>query len=88
MSIRNVLRRAVRHLSHRLERLHEALVGLGQRLRDSIAGLVGSHLGEAIRDAVRALLAGDILDGAVIRVGYADGELTVGYQNPAYENAA
>jgi ATP-dependent Clp protease ATP-binding subunit ClpB len=36
----------------------------------------------------RALLSGDILDGAVIRIGYADGELTVGYDNPAYENAA
>ena len=36
----------------------------------------------------RALLSGDILDGAVIRVGYADGELTVGYENPGYENAA
>jgi ATP-dependent Clp protease ATP-binding subunit ClpB len=30
----------------------------------------------------RALLAGDARDGAVIRVGYADGELTVSYQNP------
>jgi ATP-dependent Clp protease ATP-binding subunit ClpB len=29
----------------------------------------------------RALLAGDVLDGAVIRVGYADGELTVSYEN-------
>jgi ATP-dependent Clp protease ATP-binding subunit ClpB len=36
----------------------------------------------------RALLSGDILDGAVIRIRYADGELTVGYENPAYENAA
>ena len=36
----------------------------------------------------RALLSGDILDGAVIRVGYADGELAVGYENPADENAA
>jgi ATP-dependent Clp protease ATP-binding subunit ClpB len=36
----------------------------------------------------RALLSGDILDGAVIRVGYADGELTVGYENPAHENPA
>ena len=35
----------------------------------------------------RALLTGDILDGAVIRIGYADGVLTVGYENPAYENA-
>ena len=30
----------------------------------------------------RALLAGDVLDGAAIRVGYADGELTVSYENP------
>jgi ATP-dependent Clp protease ATP-binding subunit ClpB len=29
----------------------------------------------------RALLAGDVLDGAVIRVGYADGELAVSYEN-------
>src|ERR1700735_4036282 len=36
----------------------------------------------------RALLSGDILDGAVIRVGYADGELPVGYENPAHENPA
>ena len=36
----------------------------------------------------RALLSGDVLDGAVIRVAYADGGLTVGYDNPAYENAA
>jgi hypothetical protein len=34
-----------------------------------------------------ALLAGDILDGAVIRVGYADGELTAGYENPAQRQA-
>jgi len=36
----------------------------------------------------RALLTGDVLDGAVIRVGYADGELTVGYENAVHENAA
>jgi ATP-dependent Clp protease ATP-binding subunit ClpB len=29
----------------------------------------------------RALLSGDILDGAVISIGYADGELTVSYEN-------
>jgi ATP-dependent Clp protease ATP-binding subunit ClpB len=29
----------------------------------------------------RALLAGDVRDGAVIRIGYADGELTVSYEN-------
>jgi ATP-dependent Clp protease ATP-binding subunit ClpB len=31
----------------------------------------------------RALLSGDILDGAVISIGYADGELTVSYENKA-----
>jgi ATP-dependent Clp protease ATP-binding subunit ClpB len=31
----------------------------------------------------RALLSGDVLDGAVIRIDYADGELTVSYENPA-----
>ena len=31
----------------------------------------------------RALLAGDVRDGAVIRVGLAGGELTVTYENPA-----
>jgi ATP-dependent Clp protease ATP-binding subunit ClpB len=31
----------------------------------------------------RALLSGDILDGAVIRIGYADGDLTVSYENKA-----
>jgi len=29
----------------------------------------------------RALLAGDVLDGALIRIGYADGELAVSYEN-------
>jgi ATP-dependent Clp protease ATP-binding subunit ClpA len=29
----------------------------------------------------RALLAGDVLDGAAIRIGYADGELAVSYEN-------
>ena len=31
----------------------------------------------------RALLSGDVLDGAVIRIDYADGELAVSYENPA-----
>jgi ATP-dependent Clp protease ATP-binding subunit ClpB len=30
----------------------------------------------------RALLAGDVRDGAVIRIDYTSGELTVGYENP------
>src|SRR5260370_24953924 len=53
---RNLARRAVQHVCDRLEQLHEALLGLGQRLRDSIAQLVGSHIGDAVREAVRTLL--------------------------------
>jgi ATP-dependent Clp protease ATP-binding subunit ClpB len=45
-------------------------------LRRFIAHEVDTRIG-------RALLAGDARDGAVIRVDYADGELTVGYENPA-----
>jgi ATP-dependent Clp protease ATP-binding subunit ClpB len=43
-------------------------------LRRFIAGEVETRIG-------RALLAEDARDGAVIRVGYADGELTVSYEN-------
>ena len=45
-------------------------------LRRFIAREVETRIG-------RALLAGDVRDGAVIRVGYDDGELTVGYENPS-----
>ncbi|WP_369333578.1 hypothetical protein [Trebonia kvetii] len=31
----------------------------------------------------RALVAGDVHDGAVINVGLANGELSIGYDNPA-----
>lgn len=43
-------------LSERLERLHMALKDLGQRLRAGIAQLVGSHIGEAVQDALAAAL--------------------------------
>jgi ATP-dependent Clp protease ATP-binding subunit ClpB len=45
-------------------------------LRRFIARQVETRIG-------RALLAGDARDGAVIRVGYTDGELTVSYENPS-----
>ena len=45
-------------------------------LRRFIAREVETRIG-------RALLAGDVLDGAVIRVGYTDSELTVSYENPS-----
>jgi ATP-dependent Clp protease ATP-binding subunit ClpB len=45
-------------------------------LRRFIAREVETRIG-------RALLAGDVRDGAVIRVGYAETELTVSYENPS-----
>jgi ATP-dependent Clp protease ATP-binding subunit ClpB len=45
-------------------------------LRRFIAREVETRIG-------RALLAGDVRDGAVIRVDYEGGELTVTYQNPS-----
>jgi ATP-dependent Clp protease ATP-binding subunit ClpB len=50
-------------------------------LRRFIAREVETRIG-------RALLAGDVRDGAVIRVGCAGAELTVSYQNPAQRDAA
>ena len=44
-------------------------------LRRFIAREVETRIG-------RALLAGDVRDGAVIRIDYTGGELTVGYENP------
>ena len=45
-------------------------------LRRFIAREVETRIG-------RALLAGDVRDGAVVRVGLAHGELAVTYENPA-----
>jgi ATP-dependent Clp protease ATP-binding subunit ClpB len=49
-------------------------------LRRFIAREVETRIG-------RALLAGDVHDGALIRVDYAQADLTVSYQNPASEAA-
>jgi ATP-dependent Clp protease ATP-binding subunit ClpB len=45
-------------------------------LRRFIAREVETRIG-------RALLAGDVHDGAVIRVGMREGEIVVSYENPA-----
>ncbi|HEX3921682.1 MAG TPA: ATP-dependent chaperone ClpB [Streptosporangiaceae bacterium] len=50
-------------------------------LRRFIAREVETRIG-------RALLAGDVRGGAVVNVGYTDGELAVTYQNPADQNPA
>jgi ATP-dependent Clp protease ATP-binding subunit ClpB len=49
-------------------------------LRRFIAREVETRIG-------RALLAGDVHDGALIRVDYAQADLTVSYQNQASEAA-
>jgi hypothetical protein len=47
---------ALRETQGRLERLHASLEALALRLREGIAGLVGGHVGDAARDALRAAL--------------------------------
>jgi len=48
--------RALGGARERLGQLHASLGELGRRLRDRIAELVGSHAGEAVREAVLAAL--------------------------------
>jgi hypothetical protein len=45
-----------RTLADRLERLNDNLRTLGERLKASIAGVVGDAIADAVRDAVRGLL--------------------------------
>lgn len=47
-----------RTLAERLARLNDNLQTLGERLKASIAGVVGDAIAEAVRDAVRGLLGG------------------------------
>src|SRR4051812_8008385 len=48
-----------RTLAQRLERLNDNLQTLGERLKASIAGLLGDTIADAARDAVRGLLGGE-----------------------------
>lgn len=77
----NLVRRALGGLAQRLDRLHEALVSLGQRLRQRIAELVGDHAGEAIRAAVSVLLS-DSLPAPMGR----DPPQRVPYRDAPYRN--
>jgi hypothetical protein len=45
-------------LTERLEQLNANLQSLSERLRDSIAGAIGTTVAEAVRDAVQGLLGG------------------------------
>jgi hypothetical protein len=57
MSSVSLLTRPVRrYLLERLERLHDALSRLGQRLREGLASVIGEHVGETVREAVHAAL--------------------------------
>lgn len=56
MNLELLSRPARRFLTDRLELLREALETLGQRLRASIAAVVGSQVGTAIRDALGTAL--------------------------------
>jgi hypothetical protein len=47
-----------RTLSERLSRLNDNLQSLGERLKASIAALVGDTVADAVRDALRGLLGG------------------------------
>src|SRR5690242_5141588 len=47
---------ARRFLAERLDRLQEALEGLGGRVREGVASVVGGHVGDAVRDALGAAL--------------------------------
>jgi ATP-dependent Clp protease ATP-binding subunit ClpB len=47
------------------------------------------HIAREVETRVgRALLAGDVRDGARIRIDVADGELTINYDNPAAGQSA
>ena len=48
-----------RTLSERLGRLTDNLQALGDRLKASVAGLMGDAIADAVRDSVRKLLGGD-----------------------------
>jgi hypothetical protein len=56
MILDTIHRPARRFLLERLERFHEALDTLGQRLREGIAQLISKHVGDAIRDAIESVL--------------------------------
>jgi hypothetical protein len=52
-----------RTLADRPARLNDDLRGLGERLKASIAGVVGEAIADAVRDSVRDLLGGKVSTG-------------------------
>ena len=56
MSLEILSRPARRFLAERLDRLQETLENFGRRVREGVAAVLGSHIGEAVRDALHAVL--------------------------------
>src|SRR4051794_37936539 len=48
-----------RSMRERLTRLNDNLQSLGERLKASIAGMLGDTIADVVRDSVRGLLGGD-----------------------------
>lgn len=57
MNITTLTRSAQHFLCERIERLRQALLHLGQRLREAITHLLGCHVGEAVQDALASALS-------------------------------
>jgi hypothetical protein len=72
-----------RYLMERLERLYEALSRLGQRLRESIASIVGEHVGEVVRETVQAVLENRLPDSRPRLPSYRES----GYRDPSYRES-
>jgi len=56
MSLEILSRPTRRFLAERLDRLQETLETFGQRVREGIAAVIGTHIGDAVRDALHAVL--------------------------------
>ena len=86
MSSAHMLTKPVRrYLMERLERLYEALSRLGQRLRESIASVVGEHVGEVVRETVQAVLENRLPDSRPRLPSYREQSYREsGYRDPSY----
>ncbi len=81
MSSAHMLTKPVRrYLMERLERLYEALSRLGQRLKESIASIVGEHVGDAVREGLQAALEHRLPDSHPRLPSYRE----PGYREPSY----
>jgi hypothetical protein len=81
MSSAHMLTKPVRrYLLERLERLYDALSQLGQRLRESIASVVGQHVGDTVREGLQAALENRLPDSRPHLPSYREPS----YREPSY----